>query len=91
MTTALYPWEDARLAVAEAATAELEADAEYDAWLTAIREAWLDDALADVEFGAEPTDSLDAYVPFQFVPADWARGNLTDEPGYAESVAPFLY
>lgn len=86
-TTALYAWEDARHAAAEAATAALEADAEYDAWLTAINEAWLDDVLADIDFDAAEPD----YIPFQSVPDSWARGTLDDEPGYAESVAPYLF
>lgn len=87
MTVALYAWEDARLAAAEAAAAELEADAEYDAWLTEVTEAWLDDALADIDFDAAEPE----YVPFQDVPDSWARGTLDDEPGYAESVAPYLF
>jgi hypothetical protein len=88
MTTvelSLYPWEATAL-VTDAA-AELESDAEYDAWLTAINEAWLDDALADIDFDSVEPD----YIPFQSVPDSWATGNLTDEPGYAESVAPYLY
>jgi hypothetical protein len=87
MTTALFPWEDAQHAAAEVIAAELESDAEYDAWLTAINEAWLDDALADIDFDSVEPD----YIPFQSVPDSWATGNLTDEPGYAESVAPYLY
>lgn len=89
MTVALYPWEDAELAAAEqlADDAELEDDAEYDEWLTEVTEAWLDDALADIDFDTVEPE----YIPFQSVPDLWATGNLTDEPGYAESVAPYLY
>ena len=83
MTLALYPWEDAELATAEQAAE----DAEYDEWLTEAQEAWLDDVLADIEVELDEP----AYVPFQDVPADWAHGTLHDEPGYAESVTPFLF
>lgn len=90
MTMALYPWESAELLTAEQAAAELAADAEYDEWLTAIDEAWLDDVLADTETDDVTVDPA-GYVPFQSVPDDWARGGMHDEPGYAESVAPYLF
>lgn len=89
MTLALYPWEDAELLVAEQAVEALAADAEYDAWLTAIDEAWLDDVLADVETDDFTVDA--EYIPFQSVPDDWGRGSMCDEPGYAESRCPYLF
>jgi hypothetical protein len=84
MTLALYPWEDAELATAEQAAE----DADYDEWLTEVQEAWLDDVLADIDV---ELDEPAAYIPFQDVPADWAHGTLYDQPGYAESVTPFLF
>lgn len=88
MTMTLYPWEDAELLTQEQAAEELADDAEYDEWLTAINEAWLDDALADIDFD---TEIAEAYVPFQNVPSDWGRGTMEDEPGYLESTAPYLF
>ena len=63
-----------------------QADAEYDTWLDAFLsdayEAWLDDVEPESE-----------YVPFQLDPsAYWdCTGNVTAEPGYLESTAPYLF
>ena len=86
MTLALYPWEDEALATAEQAAE----DADYDEWLTAVQEAWLDDVLADIDVELDEP----AYVPFQ-QPASYydldAADRFDDQPGYAESVTPYLF
>jgi hypothetical protein len=86
MTLALYPWEDADLATAEQAAE----DAEYDEWLTEVQEAWLDDVLADIDVELDEPD----YIPFQ-QPASYYdlddADRFDDQPGYAESVTPFLF
>lgn len=82
MTLALFPWESAELMAAE--------DADLVAFQDAAREAWLDDFLADLF--EEPAVEA-AYVPFQLAPSEYVdcQGTLTDEIGYAETVAPWLY
>lgn len=87
MTLALYPWEDVDAAVREASADGEWHDAEHDEWLTAFLadayEAWLDDV--------EPSEP--AYVPFQLDASEYAdcAGNVTAEPGYLESTAPYLF
>ena len=87
-TTSLYPWEaPALVAETDAETAQLHRD-EHDAWLDAFLadayESWLDDVAEDDE---------PAYVPFQLDASEYADcvGNVTAEPGYLESTAPYLF
>jgi hypothetical protein len=90
MTLALYPWEDEGLATADASTGSATEDAEYDEWLTAVQEAWLDDVLADIEVELDEPD----YIPFQ-QPASYydldAADRFDDQIGYYESRHPYLF
>ena len=88
MSTLLLPYEDVDALVREAAADQAWDDAEYDNWLDAFLsdayEAWLDDTAGD----GEPD-----YVPFQLDVSEYADciGNVTAEPGYLESTAPYLF
>lgn len=90
-----YPWQTPDLVAAE--------DADIVAFHDAAREAWLDDWLADLleEPAVEEADELvteydaAAYVPFQQPAAVYADhrylGPLTEEPGYYETLCPYLF
>lgn len=96
MSTLLLPYEDVDAAVREAAEDGAWHDAEYDTWLDGFLadayEAWLDDTAEDDEPEAV-AEFTEAYVPFQLDASEYTDcvGNVTAEPGYLESTAPYLF